>query len=210
MAFLRNLLGKKQTAATPGDGGIATVTLNPFTTDAAFGEGTLLFRCPNCLSAVSVALQEIDPIVGANVVCRSCKDISHVPGAYKAGPQPPSMRITASVRVPMARFADWYYEHPYIKSLIQSGQSDLLFDYGLWAFCGACYHPFPATVLNYLPVASGVGSSALVFNARTPESARDMDALLAGHCPRCLHQNLVVIVCEIPDYIRSLIKSKRG
>ncbi|OQA22691.1 MAG: hypothetical protein BWY63_00699 [Chloroflexi bacterium ADurb.Bin360] len=207
MGFLRNLFGKKQPEATPVAAELPTGAANPFTTEAAHQAGRLQFQCPTCSNTTSAALQQIDPIIGVNVACPSCKNICHVPGRTKTEPNAPDLKITGSVRVPIARYADWYYGHPYVKSLIRSSQSDLLFDYGLWAFCSACYHQFPATVLWGLASAQRAGG--FVFNARTPDSAKDMQTLTAGHCSHCRNKELLVVVAEVPDYVREVILSKR-
>jgi len=188
---------------------------NPFTNDVVIKSGMLLFKCPTCPSNINVPLQNIDPIVGISVLCSNCKNISHVPGMYKTEPKPAGMRITGGIRVPIANFSDWYYEHPYIASLIKDRQSDLLFDYGLWAFCNTCHHQYASTVLNYFAMAQVTYFSNpnfkgdFVFNAQSPESASDMDALRSGHCSHCQDKNLIVIVTEIPDYISTIITSKR-
>jgi hypothetical protein len=207
MDFLRNLFGKKQPDEMTSNMEITIGAINPFTTEAVLKAGTILFKCPTCPNTVSVTLQQIDPIIGVSVACSSCKNICHVPGGYKTQLNPPELKITGSVRVPIAKYADWYYGHPYIKSLIRSSQSDLLFDYGLWAFCGACYHQFPATVLWGLSSAQRAGG--FVFNARTSSSAKDMNALVAGHCSHCRHKELIVVVAEIPDYVRNVITSNK-
>ena len=180
--------------------------ITPFTTDVILKAGTIEFLCPTCYNTVSVTLQQIDPIVGVNAACSKCKNICHVPGIYKTNPNPFGSWITGSIQIPIAKFSDWYFENPFINALIKSGQPDLLFDYGLWAFCGACYHQFPATVLCSFAVAQRAGG--FIFNARTPGSAKDMEALRAGHCSHCRHTNLIVVVVEIPDYVRNVIKSK--
>jgi len=211
MDFLRNLFGNKRPAAEPSKE-ITAAGVNPFTTDVIIKSGTLLFKCPTCTSAVSVTLQQIDPIIGVSVLCSSCKNISHVPGIYKTESKPAGMRITGSVRVPVGKFSDLYYEHPLIKSLIESHQSDFLNDYGLWAFCSACYHQYPSTVLTslamYQPMAQR-GAGGLTFMANTSASAQDMNALLAGHCSQCTNKNLIVVVSEIPEYVSNVISSKR-
>ncbi len=181
---------------------------NPFTTRAVSKAGKLLFKCPTCPNTISVTMQQIDPIVGVNIVCSSCKKVCHVPGGYKSGPNPQGLRITGSVRVPIIKFYDWYFEHPFIISLIKSGQSELLNDYGLWASCGVCYHPFLPTVINAFAMTRR--SYSLFFNARTSDSARDMEALRNGHCSQCPNNNLNVIVAEIPDYVRNTIIKLRN
>jgi hypothetical protein len=185
---------------------------NPFPADPVLKAGKLLFKCPTCPDTVSVMQHKIDPIIGVNVACSGCKNISHVPGGFDSEPRAPGMRITGGVRVPIARFSDWYYENPLIASLIQTGQSDLLNDHGLWAFCGACYHQYPATVLTSLVIAQSMaqrGAGGFMFTARTPGSAKDMDALRSGHCSHCRHKELIVIATEIPDNVRNGIpKSK--
>jgi hypothetical protein len=203
MGIFSNLFGEKRKAEAPGNNEVATAGSNPFTSKAAVRGGTIFFKCPTCPNSLSTSLQQIDPIIGVNVACQSCKNISHVPGAYKTKANPPGMRITGGVRVPVSQFADWYFRNPIIEGLIKSGQTDLLNNHGLWAFCSTCYHQFPATVLCYFAIASRAGG--LMFNARTPDSARDMEALRAGHCSQCQNTNLIVVATEIPDYVREVI-----
>jgi hypothetical protein len=185
----------------------ASQVVNPSSTEVFFRAGELTFKCPTCPSAVFVTRQQIDPVIGINVVCPGCRNVSHVPGGYKTEPNPIGLKITAGVQVPIARFADWYFEHPLISSLVKSGQSDLLNEYGLWGFCAGCYHQFPATTLGMLPVAQRAGG--FVFTARTPDSAKDMDSLRAGHCSSCTNKNLIVVVTDIPDYVRTTIVEHR-
>lgn len=202
-------ISRKQQRKTP------VASANPFTADVVIKSGTLLFKCPTCPNNISVSLQNIDPIAGISVLCSSCKNIIHVPGIYKTEPKPAGMRITGGIRVPIAKFSDWYYEHPYIVSLINNKQSDLLFDYGLWAFCNTCHHQYSSTVLNYFAMAQATyfsdpnSTDNFAFPAQTPESANDMAALRSGHCSHCQDKNLFVIVTEIPDYVRAIIASKR-
>lgn len=180
---------------------------NPFSIDALFEAGELVFKCPTCPHAISVALDQIDQIIGANVVCSDCKNVAHVPGAYRTDPKPVGLKITGGVSVTINKFGDWYFSHPLIDSLIKAGQADFLYDYGLWAYCAGCYHQYPATVLTFLPIAQRSGG--LVFTAQTPESAKDMESLISGHCPSCGNNSLIVIVADIPNYVRSAIIAKR-
>ena len=208
MGFLNNLFGKKQPDATPGKPESAIGMNNPFTSDAVVKGEMIQFKCPTCPNTVSVALQQIDLIIGVSVLCPRCKNVAHVPGVYKTTPSSPGMKISGSVRVPISQFSDWFYAHPYITALIKSGQSELLYDYGLWGFCAACYHQFPATVLWSVSIAQRAGG--FVFGAQTPESARDMNALIAGHCSHCQHRELIVVAAEIPDYVRDVILKKKS
>jgi hypothetical protein len=203
MGLFNNLFGEKKPAEITEINEITAAGRNPFTTLATLKGGSISFKCPTCPNTLNASLQQIDPIIGINVACQECKNISHVPGAYKTKANPQGMRITGGVRVPVSQFADWYFGHPLIQGLIKSGQSDLLYNYGLWAFCSACYHQFPATVLGYFAIASRAGG--LMFNARTPDSARDMEALRAGHCSQCQSTNLIVLATEIPGYVREVI-----
>jgi len=179
--------------------------VNPFTADVAIQSETLVFKCPTCPNPIRAPLQNIDPIVGLSVLCPSCKNVSHVPGIYKTELKPTDTRITGSVRVPIANLWDWYYEHPYIVSLIKSGQASLLYDYGFWAYCGACYHEFHATVLISFIITM---RRPTTFFAKTPDSARDYNALRDGQCAHCQHKDILVIVSEIPDYVRNVIASR--
>jgi hypothetical protein len=190
-----DLPGEGQAAHTPGQ-----EPVNPFSTDAVIQGGELRFQCPTCPGGVAVDLGPMDPITGVNAVCPNCRNVSHVPGGYRAGQKPAGLRIWGGVKVPIARFGDWYAAHPLVASLVESGQSDILNDYGLWAFCASCYHQVPATVLTSLPMAQR--ASGFVFTARTPGSARDMESLVSGRCPSCGHGELIAIVADIPDYVR--------
>jgi len=185
-----------------------TTVVNPFSTEAAFEAEDLVFKCPTCHATMRVALTMIKQITGVNVICDKCKNVAHVPGGYKTNPKPVGLKITGSVRVAIAKFGDWYYSHPVINSLIKARQSDLLSDYGLWGFCGGCYHEYQRTVLYILPFVQGSGGVS--FGARTPESAKDFNSLASGHCPSCGNDSLIVIVAEIPDYVRSAIESERS
>lgn len=181
---------------------------NPFSIDAAFQEGNLIFKCPTCQSKMGVALSGIKPVIGINVLCDNCKNVAHVPGDYGAKPKPAGLKITGSVRVAISEFKDWYYSHPLVDSLIKSGQSDLLNDYGLWGFCANCYHRYQRTVLNIFPLAQS--ATGFFWGARTPESAKDFNSLNSGRCPSCGHNSLIVIVAEIPNHVRRAILSQRG
>ncbi len=208
MDFLRYLFSKKITNGNTQGNEIPLTADNPTTTYTVLKAGKLLFKCPTCPNTVSVTLQKIDPIIGVNVACSGCKNISHVPGGLIAEPTPPGMRITGGGRVPIAQFSKWYYENPLITSVIQRGQSDLLSDYGLWAFCGACYHQFPAIVLTFLAISQSMAqrtSDGFMFTGHTPDSEKDMDALRSGHCSHCMHKNLIVIAADIPDNVRNAI-----
>jgi hypothetical protein len=167
-----------------------------------------MFKCPTCPNAIQVALSEIKPIIGVNVLCQNCRNVAHVPSGYRTTPNPEGLKITGSVQVSIAKFGDWYFSHQLIESLIKTGQSDLLADYGLYGFCAKCYHQYQNTVLVYLPIAQRSGS--FLFSTKTPESANDMNALRSGHCPSCGHDSLLVIATEIPDYVRTAIRNAKG
>jgi hypothetical protein len=207
MGFLSNIFGEKKPVNSAENNLISTTGENPFTAEGIQNAGAFFFKCPTCSNTLSTSLLQIDPIIGVNVACPQCKNISHVPGAYKTWANPSGMKITGGVRVPVSQFGEWYFGHPLIQGLIKTGQSDLLYNHGLWAFCSTCYHQFPATVLSTFAIASRAGG--LVFNARTPDSARDMDALRAGYCPQCQNTTLIVIAAEIPVYVRDVISQTK-
>lgn len=186
---------------------------NPFATEAFFDiePEELVFKCPSCPSAVRTSLNKIDPLVGAHVTCPGCMNIAHVPGSYKVKlesvPSKITGKITVGVSVAIAHFGEWYFGHPQVDSLIKAGQSDLLVDYGLWAFCAGCYHQYTATAL--IPFTLAQHARGSVFMARTPESAKDMQSLTSGRCLSCGHEDLIVIVSDIPDYVRNTLLAKR-
>jgi hypothetical protein len=173
-----------------------------------FSNGKLVFKCPNCGLDMSVKALEIAPVAGSFVLCKNCKNIAHVPSGYQTDANPVDLKITGSVQVPMSKFADWYFENPLIVSLIESGLSDFLTDYGLWAFCSKCYHQYKSTVLVSLPISQRAGG--FFFNANSAESADDMNSLRSGHCPSCGNDYLLVIAAEIPDYVRGAIHDAKG
>lgn len=188
-------------------------TGNPFATEAFFDieSEELVFKCPSCSSAVRTSLNQIDPLVGVHVACPGCRNIAHVLGSYKVKlesvPSKITGKITGGVSVAIAHFSEWYFGHPQVDSLIKAGQSDLLIDYGLWAFCAGCYHQYTATAL--IPFILTQRARGLVFMARTPESAKDMQSLTSERCLRCSHKDLIVIVTEIPGYVCNALLAKR-
>ena len=186
---------------------MTTSAANPFSTEAFFEAGELVFKCPTCPSAVRVALHRIDPVVGVHSVCPGCGNVAHVPGAYKAAPKPAGLKITGGVSVTIAQFAEWYLGHPLVVSLIKARESDLHHRYGLWAFCAGCHREYPATVLPFF--ASAQDAAGFVFTARTTDSAKAMESLTSGRCVSCGHSSLTAIVADIPDYVRSALPAER-
>jgi hypothetical protein len=181
---------------------------NPYCTETVFKAGKLAFKCPSCQNEMNLNPNSIAPIVGSFLKCQKCKNIVHVPSGYQTSNSPVGLKITGSVQVSITKFGDWYFEHPLITSLIEEGNSDLLVDYGLWGFCAKCNHQYKTTNLSSLPIAQRAGG--LVYSARTPESANEMNSLLSGHCPSCGNDYLLVIAAEIPDYVRAAIHDAKG
>jgi hypothetical protein len=203
MGIFETFFGEKKPADAAGKDEVPRAGENPFTAKGVQKAGAFFFKCPTCTNTLRASIHQINPINGINVACQGCKNISHVPGAFKNKTNPSGIRITGGVRVPVSQFSEWYFRHPFIEGLIKSGRSDLLYNYGLWVFCSTCYHQFPATMLGSFVIAARAGG--LIFNARTPDSAKDMEALRAGHCSQCQNTNLIVIAAEIPDYVRDAI-----
>jgi hypothetical protein len=52
-------------------------------------------------------------------------------------------------------------------------------------------------------------TGGFIFNAQTPDSTIDMNALRDGHCSHCQNKNLIVVVTDVPDHVRNVILSKR-
>jgi hypothetical protein len=176
-----------------------------FLPDPVLRAGKVYYKCPACSTVINVPQNQVDPLVGLNVVCPECKLISHLPGAFHAEPVPPAYLIARGVQVHIDGFADWYYDNPAINKILQTAQTELLENYGLWGFCASCRHPFPAALLNSLAIDQSVapgGGSGILLSARTADPGTDMQALRTGHCPQCGHTELVVISCAIPDALR--------
>ncbi len=203
---MRILLGKIRIKNK--DDSSKIVNTNPTATDATFEGRSLVFKCPTCKGTNRIALSDIKPMIGVFVLCETCKNVSHVPSEYSTTPKPTGLEITGSLPVSISKFGDWYFSHPLIDVLIKAGQSNLLADYGLWAFCANCYHQYEKTVLPSFPIMHGVGSG--LYLTRTAESTQDMNALLSGHCPSCSHDILLVIVAKIPEYVRNAIGNVKG
>ena len=185
--------------------------MNPTCTDYFISEGNIVFKCPTCQSAVFASIPQIDPIIGVNVVCTACGNISHVAGGYRTWPKLPDSKITGGVQVPISRYVDWFFSHPLVASLKKENQLDILYDYGLWGFCPGCHYQYASTVLAYtFPVLQMSSPSAgLVLNTSKPNSARDTIALHEGHCPSCKSAYLIIIIADIPKYVRVEIANKK-
>ena len=170
----------------------------------------LRFQCPTCRLPVRVERSKIDTIVGINVTCSNCKNISHVPGAFGTGILPSNLKITGGVIVPIKEFAEWYFHHPVMKSLMNEKKIELLFDYGLWGYCAKCFYQYKSTVLSILPVYQDIKPEKIVFMAKSDESVDDFNSLLSRECPSCGHDKIIGIITDIPDYVQEAIKAKKG
>lgn len=226
----------------------------PFTYDARYVEGGIEWQCPTCPNVIRATLAQIDPVIGVNVVCKSCRGVSHLPGAYKlpsektiiscvncgqklrvpytppgggkpvtcpkcrhefpyqAIPEFPKTKITGSIRVSITGFSDLYYAHPWITAVVGKGESDLLNNYGLWAFCASCLHAFPPTVLTTLAIQQSMAArgstGGFIFNANSEASAKDMRGLQKGQCAYCGHKEILVLAAEITDSMRAEIRRR--
>jgi len=183
--------------------------INPSTTAILSRTDKLVFKCPTCPANITVSLAQIDRIAGANVLCTGCKNIVHVPGAYGSNAKSVGLKITGGVTVTIADFNEWWGNHRLVASLLKDGELDLLYDYGLWAFCEKCYHRYHPYAVFCLPVGQRA-TSTKISTELMPESGRDLEALLSGYCPSCHHSRFIVIVAEIPDYVRTTIIKRRG
>jgi len=125
----------------------------------------LRYLCPACKLPVWVERSKIVPVIGLNVQCANCKNISHVPGAFGSGALPPNLKITGGVIVPIKQFSEWYFHHPVVKSLLNEKQTELLSSYGLWGYCRKCFHQYRSTVLSMLPVYQEINSGQTSFLA---------------------------------------------
>jgi hypothetical protein len=171
---------------------------------------TLRYLCPTCMLPVRVQRSKIDPIVGTNVICSNCKNISHIPGAFGTGTLPSNLKITGGVIVPIKDFSEWYFHHPIVNSLIITRSTDLLCQYGLWGTCAKCSHQYRRTVLYLLPaVQDPFDPSKTTLIAKSAESADDFRALTSGKCPSCGYDKMICIITDIPEYVRETIKTKK-
>ena len=185
--------------------------INPASTDSFIRGGQLAFKCPTCPSAVFIGLSTIDPVIGVNVVCPGCGNTAHVPGSYRTRPNVAGLSITGGVEVSIAEYVDWFLSHPLVVTLKKAGQVDLLCDYGLWGFCPKCNYQYTSTVLAYnLPfLQMAHDADGFVLRTSTSNSYTETTALQSGHCPSCGHKSLIVIIADIPDYVRTAIASIR-
>jgi hypothetical protein len=232
---------------------IPTGNETPFNYDARYVAGGIEFQCPTCPNVVRVTMAQIDPVIGANVVCTSCRGVAHLPGPYhlttettiipcvncgqklrvpftppgggrpvtcpkcrhefpyEALPALPKARITGSLRTKVTGFSDLYYAHPWITAVVGKGDSDLLNNYGLWAFCAKCLHAFPPSVLTTLAIQQSMaarGGGGFIFNANSNASAADMRGLQQGRCAHCGHDEILVLAAEITESMRYEIKRR--
>lgn len=172
--------------------------------------GRLSFSCPTCGSTVYPDPSRIDSLVGLSVQCPGCKNISHVPGGFASGSPSPDLKITGGVLVPIEQLAEWFYAHPVRKSLFDTRETDLLAHDGLRGFCASCLHRFRGNILYQFCVVSWMTpySTGLLFTAHSPESKRDMEALLEGKCPSCGCDRIIAILADIPRYVRDWLHRK--
>jgi hypothetical protein len=184
---------------------------NPVSEDVHIKDESLSFQCPTCMSTLSVGLMNIDPIIGVFVDCSVCKNTSHVPGGFRTQSNQSGLSITGGALVPIGEFTEWFSAHPVVVSLKKNGKRDLLYDYGLWAFCPKCGYRYSPTVLAYsFPFMKLSQSTAgFVLNTSSSGSGKEANSLLAGHCPRCSHKTLNAIIEEIPENVRAVIAENR-
>lgn len=184
---------------------------NPVSQDVSLTfEGKMLrYLCPTCMLPVRVERSKIDLIVGTNVICSNCKNISHIPGAFATGTLPSNLRITGGVIVPIKDFSDWYFHHPIAKSLLSAKSTSLLYEYGLWGTCTKCSHQYQRTVLHLLSAFQDGDPSKIMFMAKSAESADDFRALMSGKCPSCGYDKMICIITDVPGYVRETIEAKR-
>ncbi|MHB1314575.1 MAG: hypothetical protein ACYCX2_03725 [Christensenellales bacterium] len=189
---------------------MGNANMNPTSTYILISGGKFTFKCPICQSTIIVSIQNVDAIIGINVICLSCKNVIHVPGGYKTWPKPSGLKITGGVQVPISNYVDWFFSHPLVVSLKKSNKMDLLYDYGLWGFCPSCYYQYSATVLSYtFPVFHmSKPSEGFVLLTSRPDSENVVSSLKSGHCPKCSNTNLIVIVAEIPSYVQNIFFKK--
>jgi hypothetical protein len=135
-----------------------------------------------------------------------------VPAAYNTEADISSVAIYGSVRVPIAEFTGWQFGHPSFLTADGHVHPDTEFhgNYGLWGICAGCHYRYASTVLAILSV---MDADRVLFNAHSAKSAEDADALMQKRCPRCGNPDLLVIMVDVPDYVREAIgaeKRRRG
>jgi len=161
--------------------------------------------CPNCAQKLRVPYTPPDG--GRPVTCPKCR--TEFP--YLAEPVLPKAKIYGSLRVVIQKFEELYYSHPWTVAVIGKGQSDLLNQYGLWGYCAKCLHAFAPSVLNSLAIQQSMaarGAGTMIFNANSPESAKDMQGLQKGRCAHCGHTELVVLVAEISEEMKTILRKR--
>lgn len=208
---------KKKPSASPVEAGMEQspqpkpAVMNPVSPDVHREGERLAFQCPTCANTLTVNLETINPVSGVFADCPVCKNISHVPGGFRTQPIPQDSKITGGVYVPIGEFTDWFAAHPVVVTLKKNRQRELLYQYGLWAFCPKCGYRYSPTVLAYsLPFLKiSQGSAGSLLNASSSGSGKEAKALLAGYCPSCRHKTLTVIIAEIPDAVRAVLNENR-
>jgi len=185
---------------------------NPITKDVTLKDGRIFFKCLTCRNESSFPLEKIDLIVGVNVICSKCNNISHVPGRYKSVPTPAGLIITGGLKLPIELLSDWYFENPTIVSTIGKGIADYYTDYGFWAFCAKCNHKFMPSVLVSFVVHQSMskrGSGGTLFMGNSAASKKDFDSLSSSRCMQCKSKELIVIALEITDFMCNIIEARR-
>lgn len=181
---------------------------NPVSADVntRFGDSQVRYDCPTCGVPVRCPYESIHPVVGAMVECPTCGNVSHVSPLDQNGDFADRLEasVCACVLVPIDEFSDWYFAHP----VCEGADPAIEASYGLWAYCARCKHQFSSSVLFSVAMTDSVGS--MIFNANSPESAQDFNALTEGHCPDCGHGNLLALRTRAPERIRTAIQEMLG
>jgi len=162
------------------------------------------FSCPTCGLPNYCFFNDLNVESGALVACGHCGNISHVPGDFKTKTCPSDLIVNGCVYMSIDNFSDWFYAHPHFSS----DNAEIYGSYGLWAFCAKCKHQYSSTVLPMFPISDQAGG--FMFNARTQESADDMNGLINRSCPSCGTSHLLSLMIPIPERIMTTINERRS
>lgn len=165
--------------------------------------GRVVFPCPDCLHELTFDTGEIEPVLGALLVCDTCGNVIFIPGSIRQARLAPGEAIRGGVLVPMKDLQDWYEHHPAFIKQVERDDVDLFGNFGLWLFCARCKHSFRGSVIQSW-IFQNRNPRMIVFDfvdSRDKVTVGDLEGLQKGQCPSCSYIEVIGLMVQIPEYV---------